>query len=110
MLESLVETRSPRVHGWDGPSLRLPSAGQRPRHSTCLMVAENAADGAKIARRFTEAGWRSTTTSDLDRARWLASVRTFGLVVVAGSSSIWCTNALRLLRPLTPCPILTLSG
>ena len=56
------------------------------RRGTVLLFRETSAGLVDPARRMTDAGWACVVALDIDRARWLASVRKFGLIVVAGQT------------------------
>ena len=79
------------------------------RRGTVLVFREMPAGLVDPARRLTDAGWPCVVALDSDRARWLASVRKFALIVVAGQTVPWSRDALNVLRPLTMSPILALS-
>ena len=79
------------------------------RRGTVLVFRETSTGSIDPARRITDAGWTCIVAQDMDRARWLASVRKFGLIVIAGQTARWSREALKLLRPLTVTPILALS-
>lgn len=85
-------------------------APQQPvRSGTVLLFSETCDGPVDQARRIPDAGWKCVTAQNLERARWLASVRSFGLVVVAGQTLRWIGEALDVLRPLTGSPLLVLS-
>lgn len=71
-----------------------------------LVCGECSADVDANRSLLAAAGWEPTVAPDLERARWLATVRTFGLVVVIGRSATWTRRTLCALRPLTTTPIL----
>src|SRR5260370_28732308 len=69
----------------------------------CRVVAESVTGGL---RRH---GWTSSVDTDLDRARWLASVRQIHAVVIAGSTAKWTIQAVMTIRATTTVPILVLA-
>jgi DNA-binding response OmpR family regulator len=54
-------------------------------------------------------GWTSSAAPDLDRARWLASVRQHHAIVIAGSTPRWTIQAVTTLRAVATAPILVLA-
>jgi len=54
-------------------------------------------------------GWTSSAAADLDRARWLASVRQLHAVIIAGSTARWAIQAVMTIRAVTTAPILVLA-
>lgn len=81
------------------------------RLGTALFCAEpGAKNSLRTACALESRGWAVTTVDDTDRARWLASVRTFHAVVLAGCSEHWVTSTLTTLRAATTAPILVLAG
>jgi two-component system KDP operon response regulator KdpE len=81
------------------------------RLGTTLFCAEA---GSMVSLRTASAlearGWAVSTVNDTDRARWLASVRTFHAIVIAGCSDNWLTTTLTAVRAATTSPILVLAG
>jgi len=69
----------------------------------CRVVAESVTG---VLRRH---GWTSSVDTDLDRARWLASVRQIHAVVIAGSTAKWTIQAVMTIRATTTVPILVLA-
>src|SRR5260370_16209339 len=69
----------------------------------CRVVAESVTG---VLRRH---GWTSSVDTDLDRARWLASVRQIHAVVIAGSTAKWTIQAVMTNRLTTTVPILVLA-
>ena len=84
-------------------------AAAAPRGRNALVVLESAVQFSDTARQIGSAGWDPIVTSDAERAQWLASIRSFGLVVVCGHSASWLTQVLTALRPVTKAPLLVLS-
>ena len=80
-----------------------------PRGRKALVVLESAVQFSDTVRQIGSAGWDPIVTSDAERAQWLASIRSFGLVVVCGHSARWLTQVLTALRPVTKAPLLVLS-
>jgi two-component system response regulator MtrA len=68
-----------------------------------LAAAEPAAD---TLRRH---GWTSTVAANLDRARWLASVRQPHVIVILGQTQRWSAQAVMTIRAATTAPILVLA-
>jgi two-component system phosphate regulon response regulator PhoB len=78
---------------------------------TALVCAEPGCRGAAdsvtgILRRH---GWTSSVADDLDRARWLASVRQQHAVIIAGSTARWTLQAVMTIRAVTTVPVLVLA-
>jgi two-component system KDP operon response regulator KdpE len=77
------------------------------RLGTVLVCTEaETCGGGLIAQALTSRHWAVTATSDAERALWLASVRTFGAIVIAGQTEPWTMGALSSLRASGPSPIL----
>jgi DNA-binding response OmpR family regulator len=54
-------------------------------------------------------GWTCAAAPDVDRARWLASVRQLHAVVIAGATARWTIQAVMTIRAVTTAPILVLA-
>lgn len=77
---------------------------------TALLYANgSSADSSPLVRSMTAGGWSCVVTHDQERARWLASVRDFRLIVILGGSPSWCHGAVTTLRSATIAPLLVLS-
>src|ERR1700722_11107704 len=61
---------------------------------------------SSILRRH---GWTSPVAADLDRARWLASVRQPHVIVILGQTPHWSAQAVMTIRGATTAPILVLA-
>jgi DNA-binding response OmpR family regulator len=96
------------VQSLDAPS-QLSSESESDRRTTALLFQETTLDSTGLARRIIADGWDCVVANDVDRAQWLASVRNFGLIVIAGQTLRWNREALATVRPLTVSPILALS-
>jgi DNA-binding response OmpR family regulator len=79
------------------------------RRRTALVCEEVPSGSGECVRSIGDDGWQSVLVHDFDRAGWLASVRNFGLIILAGQSVEWCRDALRAIRPQTMSPILGLT-
>ncbi|HVV08148.1 response regulator transcription factor [Amycolatopsis sp.] len=77
---------------------------------TVLVCGESPGDTPALAAVLAAGGWESLIAPTLERAKWLASVRNFRLIVVTGESRGWLARALGVIRPATPSPVLVLSG
>jgi DNA-binding response OmpR family regulator len=81
------------------------------RLGTMLFCAEpGSLNSLRTASALEARGWSVSTVDDTDRARWLASVRTFHTIVIAGCSDNWVTTSLTAVRAATTSPILVLAG
>jgi DNA-binding response OmpR family regulator len=78
---------------------------------TALVCAETAIQGVAepVAGTLLRHGWTSSVAADLDRARWLASVRQVHVIVIAGSTPRWSAEAVVTIRAVTTAPILVLA-
>jgi DNA-binding response OmpR family regulator len=76
---------------------------------TALVCAELAAPAAPVAETLRRHGWASPVAADLDRARWLASVRQPHVIVVLGQTPRWSAQAVETIRAVTTAPILVLA-
>lgn len=96
------------------PSSRLAVAGSLPptgipTHPLLLVDLGGSADLAVLRPALSAAGWRWLEASDSERARWLASVRSVSLCVLAGQQSrVW--EAAELIRPVTKAPLVVLGA
>lgn len=54
-------------------------------------------------------GWACPDAVDLDRARWLASVRRLQVIIITGSTVNWTVQAVLAIRAVTTVPILVLT-
>jgi DNA-binding response OmpR family regulator len=84
----------------------------RPERLGNILFCTESADHttSQAAAALTARGWAVSVVEDTDRARWLASVRTFHALVISGCSDQWVTPTLRLLRGVTTAPILVMPG
>jgi DNA-binding response OmpR family regulator len=76
---------------------------------TALVCAEIAAAAGPVAEALQRRGWTSPAATDLDRARWLASVRQPHVIVILGQSPRWSGRAVETIRAVTTAPILVLA-
>ncbi|WP_395106265.1 winged helix-turn-helix domain-containing protein [Actinomadura sp. SCN-SB] len=76
---------------------------------TALVCGEDDGAAAGPGSILTAGGWECVPVQDIERARWLASVRNFRVIVLAGRTSSWCEGATGAVRPRTLAPILALS-
>ena len=78
---------------------------------TALVCAESAIAGRAdpVAGILVRHGWTSLVAADLDRARWLASVRQLHVVVILGQTPHWSAQAIVTIRAVTTAPILVLA-
>ena len=88
----------------------LRSSGAVPA-GTALVCAESAIAGRAdpVAGTLLRHGWTSLVAADLDRARWLASVRQLHVVVILGQTPHWSAQAIVTIRAVTTAPILVLA-
>jgi DNA-binding response OmpR family regulator len=88
----------------------LRSSGAAPS-GTALVCAESAIAGRAepVAGTLLRHGWTSLVAVDLDRARWLASVRQLHVVVILGQTPHWSAQAIMTIRAVTTAPILVLA-
>jgi two-component system KDP operon response regulator KdpE len=93
----------------DQAAARSDAEKETGRRGTALLFRETSAGPIDHARRITDGGWECVVAHDVERARWLASVRNFGLIVLAGETLRWSRDALNTIRPLTVSPVLALS-
>jgi DNA-binding response OmpR family regulator len=78
---------------------------------TALVCAEPGSRGmtepvTTVLRRH---GWSASAAADLDRARWLASVRQLHAIIVVSSTPRWSVQAVMTIRAVTTAPILVLA-
>lgn len=85
------------------------SCGER---GTVLVADENVTTGSTTALidAIAAGGWESVIADDLDRLRWLASVRNFGAIVLRGTSRTWIGKALATVRAVAPVPVIALTS
>jgi len=58
---------------------------------------------------FADDGWDCLPTQEFERAAWVASIRSFRVIVLSGHSQQWSRDAVATIRPLTPTtPVLVL--
>ena len=78
---------------------------------TALVCAEAAFQAAAepVAATLRRHGWTSSLAADLDRARWLASVRQPHVVIILGQTPRWSAQAAMTIRGVTTAPILVLA-
>jgi DNA-binding response OmpR family regulator len=78
---------------------------------TALAFAESAlqAVAEPLAGALRRHGWTTSVAVDLDRARWLASVRQPHAVVILGQTPRWSAQAVMTIRAVTTAPILVLA-
>jgi DNA-binding response OmpR family regulator len=78
---------------------------------TVLVHAEPALQAAAepVAAALRRHGWTSSVAADLDRARWLASVRPPHVVIILGQTPNWSVRAAMTIRGATTAPILVLA-
>ena len=81
-----------------------------PQGGNALVVLDSALQFSDTARQIGSAGWDPIVACDAERAQWLASIRSFGLIVVCGQSFPWLSHILTALRPVTTAPVLALSA
>jgi DNA-binding response OmpR family regulator len=76
-----------------------------------LVCAEPAIQGMAepVASTLLRHGWTSSVAADLDRARWLASVRQLHVVIILGQTPRWSAQAVMTVRAVTTAPILVLA-
>lgn len=76
-----------------------------------LVCAEPAVQSVAepVAGTLARHGWASSVAADLDRARWLASVRQLHVIVILGSTPRWSAEAIVTIRAVTTAPILVLA-
>src|ERR1700678_2139807 len=88
----------------------LRSSGAVPS-GTALVCADSAIAGRAepVAGTLLRHGWTSLVAVDLDRARWLASVRQLHVVVILGQTPHWSAQAIVTIRAVTTAPILVLA-
>lgn len=79
------------------------------RPCTALVFAAPTARAAEPMRVLGADGWECMLVNDSERARWLASVRNFGLIVVVGDTAPWTVPAVTSLRALTQSPVVALA-
>jgi DNA-binding response OmpR family regulator len=75
-----------------------------------LVCAELAVTGEPVAGALRRRGWAPVEVADLDRARWLASVRQPQVIVVVGQTPHWSTQSVQAIRGVTTAPVLVLAG
>jgi DNA-binding response OmpR family regulator len=78
---------------------------------TALICAEAAFQAAAepVAAALRRRGWTSSLAADLDRARWLASVRQPHVVIILGQTPRWSAHAAMTIRGVTTAPVLVLA-
>jgi two-component system phosphate regulon response regulator PhoB len=76
---------------------------------TALVCGELAAPAEPVAETLRRHGWTSPVAADLDRARWLASVRQPQVIVILGQTPRWSAQAVEIVRAATTAPILVLA-
>jgi DNA-binding response OmpR family regulator len=78
---------------------------------TALICAEAALQTAAepVAAALRRHGWTSSLAADLDRARWLASVRQPHVIVILGQTPHWSAQAAMTIRGVTTAPVLVLA-
>ncbi|HVW41685.1 MAG TPA: response regulator transcription factor [Amycolatopsis sp.] len=76
---------------------------------TALVCGEPSAGLEALAGALSPGGWECVVAPTLERARWLASVRNFRLVILAGDAPSWTLKALGTIRPATLTPILVVT-
>ena len=78
---------------------------------TALVCAEPAVAGVAeiVAGTLVRHGWASSVAADLDRARWLASVRQLHVIIILGQTPRWSAQAVVTIRAVTTAPILVLA-
>jgi DNA-binding response OmpR family regulator len=76
-----------------------------------LVCAEPGTQGVAqpAADTLVRHGWTSSVVADLDRARWLASVRQLHVVIIVGQTPRWSAQAVMTIRAVTTAPILVLA-
>jgi DNA-binding response OmpR family regulator len=74
-----------------------------------LACAELAVAAEPVAAALRRHGWTSPVAADLDRARWLASVRQPQVIVIIGQTPHWSAQAVMTIRAVTTAPILVLA-
>jgi DNA-binding response OmpR family regulator len=74
-----------------------------------LACAELAVAAEPVAAALRRHGWTSPVAADLDRARWLASVRQPQVIVIIGQTPQWSAQAVMTIRAVTTAPILVLA-
>jgi DNA-binding response OmpR family regulator len=80
-----------------------------PSPGTVLVCQESPTGAANVIRTITGGGWECVVAQNIDRTRWLSSVRNFCLIVLLGDSPAWTFKALAAIRPGTRSPVLVLS-
>jgi DNA-binding response OmpR family regulator len=76
---------------------------------TALVCAELPSAAEAVAGILRQHGWTSPVAADLDRARWLASVRQPHVVIIIGRSPRWSRQAVETIRAVTTAPVLVLA-
>lgn len=104
---SIAKSDSPSSSGRASPNDLLTAGGLG---GTALVCGEPSASLAALAHGLGPGGWECVVAPTLERARWLASVRNFRLIILAGESPSWTFKALGTIRPATLTPILVVSG
>jgi DNA-binding response OmpR family regulator len=91
--------------GTSSPLRPAPDGGANPTRSRRAVLLLT--DGTAPTGRGLEAcGWTVSAVGDVERARWLASVRTYQAIVISGRSQVWTARSLSALREASPAPIL----
>ena len=83
--------------------------GVETKPGTALVCGEDDGAAAGPTGVLTAVGWECVTVRDIERARWLASVRNFRVIVLAGRTSPWCDESLGAVRSRTPAPVLVMA-
>jgi DNA-binding response OmpR family regulator len=78
---------------------------------TALICTEAALQSAAepVAAALRRHSWTASLAADLDRARWLASVRQPRVVIILGQTPRWSAQAAMTIRGVTTAPILVLA-
>jgi DNA-binding response OmpR family regulator len=78
---------------------------------TALVCPEPGVAGVAelVAGTLVRHGWASSVAADLDRARWLASVRQLHVIIILGQTRQWSAQAVVTIRAMTTAPILVLA-
>lgn len=63
----------------------------------------------ELIRTVEAGGWVCVLADDVGRLRWLASVRSFAVIVLRGSSLSWTSEAITTVREVTVAPVLAMT-
>jgi DNA-binding response OmpR family regulator len=99
---------------WDDALRPLSPADLRNRvvdAGAAMVCAEHGSRGTpgSVTGLLHRHGWACPDAVDLDRARWLASVRRLQVIVIIGATINWTVQAVLTIRAVTTVPILVLT-